>query len=50
MALWEQNADLAPTSWFLNTILQEKEPGLFGEVIDPGAGAGARKIQEESGA
>lgn len=24
----------APGSWLLNTVLQRKEPGLFGEIID----------------
>ena len=24
----------APRSWLLNTVLQRKEPGLFGEIVD----------------
>ena len=33
-----QKAHLTPKSWFLSTILQEKEPVLLGEVGDSCAG------------
>ena len=38
--LQQERAQLAHKSWFLNTIHHEKEPEIFGEVINPRAGAG----------
>lgn len=34
-----------PLSWFLKTILHQKELGLFGETVD--FRAGAEKVQDE---
>lgn len=36
-----------PRSWFLNSILKQKEPELLGKVYD--SKTGARKIQDVPG-
>lgn len=45
MISWKQQAHLGPESWFLNTIFQEKEPGLLGEIT--GSRPGLGNIQDE---
>lgn len=36
--------NLLPRSWFLNTILQQKELGLLGEMANARTGAGKYKM------
>ena len=43
-----QLAHVAPRSWFLNAILQQKEPRLFRKKGN--SRIGKRKIQDEPGA